>query len=146
MTAKRPNLDDPGYAQIGCVFVFAGLAVGIIAALVLLPFLTPAWVVTESPDSLLTQLIVVGLASVEAGFVALWATTVIVEHVRALWRTHELWLMGSTTVAAAVVIPLIVYVPAIYRVAGPIAFGILVVWLLALVGDGLRVLLRKATR
>jgi hypothetical protein len=123
VTTTKPDFNDPGYAQVGCLFVAAGLVIGVVVTVVLIALLAPAE--PESGTDPVLQLLAIGLLATEAGFIAMAAVTMLVERVRALWGLGEILIFGSAVVAPAMTVPLATVVPIVSRFALPLSLGIL---------------------
>ena len=130
MPPTKPDFRDAGYGEIGCLFVVGGILVGSVVAVVLLPFLpTPP---TASPEDLMWRLGGIAALAYIVGTVASVVAMSIVERVRALWDV-DIFVFLAGLIAAAVVVPLGVYVRVVGEWAGPIsllAVAALIFWLL----------------
>jgi hypothetical protein len=118
MPAGKPDYTDPGYGELGCLVNIVGILVGSVVSMLLLPFL-PTRLPAGGQDLMLRLLGIATLAYV-AGTVASVVAMSVVGRVRALWNGGETLVFLVGLIAAAMVVPLGVYVGVIGRWAGSI--------------------------
>lgn len=121
---QKPDFNDAGFGQVGCLFIVVGMVVGVVLTVVL-AFAGVPVAIEDSGDGT-WQLLGIAAFAYAVGTVAAVASAWLVEHVRVLWRFGGVPFLAGA-VGGAVVFPVAAFVPGWGPAMGPILVGVLLV-------------------